>query len=122
MADQYYTKKEYEKAKQELLLVLKESPDDVQSNYRLGVVYAKEESLDKSRRAFKKVLTIDPNHSKAYYNLGVLHAKGDSQDDIKKSIRYFDKYLVLEQDSEHRPQIEKWKLRHISISNSSGKK
>lgn len=113
-ADAHYQKKEYEKAKKELLLVLKKSPYDVDAHYRLGVIYAKEESKEESRSAFEKVLSLDPEYSKAYYNLAVLHAKGDSQDDVKKSIRYFDQYIELEPDSEHRQMIENWKSRHTN--------
>ena len=117
MADEYYRKKEFNKAKQELLWVLKAAPDDVKANFRLGVIYANEGFVGKSRRAFEKVLSLDSDHSKACYNLAVLYTKGGSQDDVKKSIRYFDKYLELEPDSEHRFMIEKWKLRWSAKSN-----
>jgi tetratricopeptide (TPR) repeat protein len=108
-ADEYYRKGEYEKAKQELLWVLKAAPDDVKANFRLGVIYGNEGSVEKSREAFKKVLSLDPGYSKAYYNLAVLYTKGDSQNDVKQSIQYFSKYLEIEPNSKHRRMIEKWK-------------
>jgi Tfp pilus assembly protein PilF len=114
MADEYYRQRDYKKAKQELLWVLQAAPDDVETNFRLGVIYANEGFVEKSRGAFEKVLFLDSDYSKAYYNLAVLYAKGHSQNEVNQSIRYFDKYLELEPDSEHRYMIEKWKLRRTT--------
>jgi tetratricopeptide (TPR) repeat protein len=114
-AEYYYKAKQYEKAKKELLIVLKENPDDVKSNFRLAVIYGKKGLINESRSAFEKVLSIDPEYSKAYFNLGVLYSNGESAEHIKKSIKYFETFLVLEPDAKQRQEIEKWKA--IQISN-----
>jgi tetratricopeptide (TPR) repeat protein len=116
-ADFYYKSKHYDKAKKELLIILKESPDDVESNFRLAVIYGKEGLIDESRSTFEKVVLIDPEYSKAYFNLGVLYSNGESADHIQKSIEYFDTFLELEPDAKQRHEIENWKKRQIKNVN-----
>lgn len=107
-AEYYYKIKRYDKAKEELLIILKENPDDVETNYRLAVIYGKEGLIDQSRSAFKKVLSIDPEYSKAYYNLGVLYSNEETDNYIKKSIKYFEAFLEMEPEAKQRQEIEKW--------------
>lgn len=109
LADYYYKEKKYDKAKHELLMILRENPDDVESNFRLGVIYGNEGLINESRTAFEKVLSINSEYSKAYYNLGVLYSKGDSAEHIQKCMKNFNKYLELEPDAVQRKEIEKWK-------------
>jgi tetratricopeptide (TPR) repeat protein len=110
LADNYYRAKNYRKAKKELLIVLKNNPGDVESNFRLGVVYGNEGLIKKSQAAFTKVISLDPTYSKAYFNLGVLYSKEKSEDSIKNSIKYFDAFLKLEPDAIQKQEINKWKL------------
>ena len=121
-ADYFYKAKQYDKAKQELSIILKEFPDDVESNFRLAVIYGNDGLINKSRSAFEKVLSIDPEYSKAYFNLGVLYSNGESADHIKKSIKYFDTFLELETDAKQRQEIEKWKTSQIGKLNERQKK
>lgn len=114
LADHHYTKKEYHKAKDELQSILIENPDDAESLFRLGVIYGNEGSTNASYKAFKKVISIDPNYSKAYYNIGVLYANSKSATGIKISVRYFNKFLELEPDTQYRQEIERWKSSHLN--------
>jgi Tfp pilus assembly protein PilF len=114
LAEYYYRVKKFDKAKPELLLVLKKDPGNADAHFRLGVIYAKEGSKEQSIQEFRKVLSLDAGHAKAYYNLGVLHAAGNSDADVATSIRYFDVFLKLEPDSAHRESIEQWKSKHVN--------
>lgn len=120
-ADYYYKSKQYDKAKPELLSILKETPDDLEANFRLAVIYGNDGLIDESRSAFLKVLSIDPRYSKAYYNLGVLYANGESEEHIEKSIKYFEAFLELEPEAKQRQEIEKWKAFQISEINKRKK-
>jgi tetratricopeptide (TPR) repeat protein len=114
LADHYYNKKEYHKAKDELQSIVIENPDDAESLFRLGVIYGHEGSTNASYTAFKKVISIDPNYSKAYYNIGVLYANSKSATGKKISVRYFSKFLELEPDTQYRQEIERWKSSHLN--------
>lgn len=120
-ADHYYKSKQYDKAKRELLSILKESPDDLEANFRLAVIYGTEGLINESRSAFLKVLSIDPQYSKAYYNLGVLYSNEESADYIEKSIEYFEAFLELEPEAKQRQEIEKWKAIQLGKINKHQK-
>lgn len=114
IAEHYYHQKEYDKAKKELKSILIKNPNDIEALFLLGVISGKQGSTNSSRKAFKKIISLDPQYSKAYYNIGVLYAKSKSAVDRKNSIKYFDKFLELEPDTELRQELEQWKSYHLN--------
>lgn len=112
LAERYYQKKDYPKARSELLLLIAEEPRNAKAHYRLGVIYGRQGALQKSLDTFLQVISIDPQYGNAYYNIAVLYTKSGKKGHIQKSIRFFNKYLELEPDTGQREQIERWKALH----------
>ena len=113
-AENYYHQKEYVKAKKELKSILIKNPKDIEALFLLGVISGKQGSTSASRKTFKKIISLDPQYSKAYYNIGVLYANSKSAGDRQNSIKYFDKFLELEPDTELRQELEQWKAYHLN--------
>lgn len=113
-AEDYYHQKKYDKAKEELKSILIKNPNDIEALFLLGVISGKQGSTSASRKTFKKIISLDPQYSKAYYNLGVLYANSKSADERQNSIKYFDKFLELEPDTELRQELEQWKSHNLN--------
>lgn len=73
--------------------MLEKEPDDLFTNYALGIEYSNNSTeLDKAEEQFKKVLMIDPDYIPAHYQLGKLF---ESQTNIPEALQYFKKGLEL---------------------------
>lgn len=76
-----------------LIGMLEKEPDDLFTNYALGIEYSNNTSeLNKAEEQFKKVLTLDPDYIPACYQLGKLF---ESQTKIREALTYFKKGLEL---------------------------
>jgi tetratricopeptide (TPR) repeat protein len=115
LADRYYRQKNYAKAKTALKEVLKENPDHKDAHYRLGVILGKEGAIKDAIGQFEKTISIDPDYGKAYYNLGVLHITAGDIESTGKAIRYFDRFLELNPDSELRSRIETFSKQYNDV-------
>lgn len=70
-----------------LITILEKEPEDLFTNYALGIEYSNNTSeLDKAEEQFKKVLHLDPDYIPAYYQLGKLF---ESQTKITEALQYF---------------------------------
>jgi len=68
------------KRKDQLLELLKESPNDVFLHYALGLEYLAEQKHQLAQECFENVLKIDANYLAAYYQLGMLHYQMDKKE------------------------------------------
>lgn len=76
-----------------LIAILEKEPEDLFTNYALGIEYSNNTSeLYKAEEQFKKVLGLDPDYIPAYYQLGKLF---ESQTKIPDALTYFKKGLEL---------------------------
>lgn len=55
-------------------------PDNKETYYRLGIVYATAGYLDEAIKAFSKTIKIDPSYVKAYINLGAVYGQTEQYD------------------------------------------
>ena len=104
----FYEKKQFGEAEREFNQVLEDDPNDLDTNYKMGVIYSKRGKIKESILQFLKVLTFDPYYTKAYYNLGAVYANDGLHYNAEKASFFFKKYIQLEPDSEHRKTIESW--------------
>lgn len=74
-ADQAYWNEDWETAEQEYLTLTKQAPDDAESWFRLGNVYAQTERLEASVMAYREALARDDSNSKAWHNLGIVQLR-----------------------------------------------
>jgi tetratricopeptide (TPR) repeat protein len=109
---EFYNNSDYEKARVALIEYLDFFPDDVECNYKLGVVYSKIGLHKKSRDQFLKTLVLDRNHVKTYYNLGVIYSTDGPNYNIDKAVFFFNKYLELDPSSPQRGKISNWLSRY----------
>jgi len=65
----YILNQNYEKAEQILKSLLKESPDDKEILYNLGLLYELTHDWGKAKDFFEKVLNLDPDHEQAKEHL-----------------------------------------------------
>jgi tetratricopeptide (TPR) repeat protein len=74
----YLKKGEFQKAKEQYLLALKEDPDLRRAHLNLGNIYFHERNYSRAEEEFLEELKFHPQQEKAYNNLSVLYRiKGD---------------------------------------------
>lgn len=73
---------EYDQAKEQYLEVLKTAPDDLATNYNLGVIAQAQSNDAETEKYFTKVLTIKPDHVLASYALGQIYLTQGKYDKV----------------------------------------
>jgi len=66
--------------KDQLLELLKESPNDVFLHYALGLEYLAEQEYQLAQECFENVIKMDSNYLAAYYQLGMLYFNLDNKE------------------------------------------
>ena len=62
LGDIYFQNKEYIKSEEQYLKVLEGRPQNPDSHFHLGEIYAALGDMVKARASWRKALRIDPNH------------------------------------------------------------
>ncbi|MDP3231400.1 MAG: tetratricopeptide repeat protein [Myxococcales bacterium] len=75
-------------AKEILVAVNKDTLDDAEAHYNLGVILMREGNASSAVKEFERTLAIAPKHSQALNNLGVAW---DAMADTRKALEYFKK-------------------------------
>jgi len=88
----YYDLKFFNKA-EEILQKTKEYIVDVNTFYKLGLVYSQTGSFQKAEEEFKQAIYLNPKFDKAYYDLGYLYFIQGKYDD---TIEQWNKILEIE--------------------------
>ncbi|HTH95259.1 MAG TPA: tetratricopeptide repeat protein [Rhodocyclaceae bacterium] len=63
------------KAESLYLGIIKQAPDDAESWFRLGNLYARSDRPDNAAEAYQRALLLNPNDERAWYNLGVIRQR-----------------------------------------------
>lgn len=77
---------------QQLLIFLKDQPDDPFLNHALALEYIKIQEFQKAQQLFEKILTIHPTYIGSYYHLSKL-LEDTNQRDLAEA--YFKKGLEV---------------------------
>jgi tetratricopeptide (TPR) repeat protein len=75
-------------AKEILVAVNKDTLDDAEAHYNLGVILMREGNASSGMKEFERTLAIAPRHAQALNNLGVAW---DAMADTRKALEYFKK-------------------------------
>lgn len=85
-----------DKAAEELDILLKEDPENVQGRYLLALIYTTKKDYDRAAKEYEKILTslsaADPQNIEIYGYLAQLYY---SQKDYNKAIKEFEKVVAL---------------------------
>ncbi len=107
--DEESTKETAYKAKEMYIMALELRPDDPDILTDLAVVYLSLLQPERSYKMLKMALEADPDHIRANFNSGVLlHQIGN----ISESIPFFDRSLVLAENSEWESVVQEYLDRH----------
>jgi len=68
----YIKNRFYEKARNLLAQSLNENPDNINSNYLMGLVCMRQSLPDEAKMYYEKVLSLNPNHSESIFNLAAI--------------------------------------------------
>lgn len=96
IAFKYEKQREWEQAKQLYHAMLAINPDNIEANYRLGILYLMLQDIDGSFTYLNKALDLDRQNPEVLYQMGVLHF---SSGKIEKAIEYFKSALEFKKRS-----------------------
>ena len=74
-ADQAYSRGDWNEAENLYKIIETKSPQDANSEFRLGNAYANQGRYDEAIIAYRKAIVRDPRSAKAYNNLAIAHMK-----------------------------------------------
>ena len=94
-ADDLYKSGQNTSAIEKYLEVLKLSPNDYFTAFKVGNLYKIENNPDKAITYYKKAVSINKNYSDAWFNLGLVYA---SNGDFKNCRDCFNKVIALSPD------------------------
>lgn len=95
----YLDKKDYRRAQQPFLKILKLKPDMAEAWVHLAFIYRRTESLEKAIETIKKALSIDPDLAIANYNIACYYSQKNLVDTaidcLRKAIGREKSYIEL---------------------------
>ena len=100
--------------KDQLLELLKESPNDVFLYYALGLEYLAEQKHQLAQECFENALKIDANYLAAYYQLGMLYYQMDKKE---MALDYLKKGLELARQKKSNKDIAEFNALITNIEN-----
>lgn len=71
LADLYHETQQWQKEVEEFRIILQFNPDDINANYRLGIVLYRQHDYTRSKDYLLKAVTLDPALSDIYAPLGI---------------------------------------------------
>lgn len=80
-------------------------PNDIFSNYALGIEYFGEQNIEQATLQFKKVLTLNTDYSPAYYQLGKIF---EAQLKNTEALDYYKKGLLIAQIAKDNKSINEF--------------
>jgi tetratricopeptide (TPR) repeat protein len=83
----------YKEASELLSEILVKKPNEINTNYLLGVCYDKLGEFDKAKKLFEKVVELDSKFAPVIFKLAVLYQKENM---IDKSIEYYKKTVEID--------------------------
>jgi len=110
LANRYYDKGMLNKAKKHFRLYLSTKSNDIESNYKLGVIFYKQGLIKQSRRYFAETVRFDKGnyYCKSLYFLGLIHSQKSPLYNSKKAVAYFEKYLALVPSTKYKKVIQRY--------------
>ncbi len=87
---------QYEKAIEIGQEIIRQSSDNPNDYYNLGIIYYKKEDYETAMEAYKKALSLNPNFDPAYYNIGLVRFK---QKEYLKAVEAFLKFIEFKPDN-----------------------
>jgi tetratricopeptide (TPR) repeat protein len=98
----YARRNRYDLAAREFALVLGEWPDDVETNFMLGLCYKELMEPARAIPLFEKVLRRDPRHTQALYYLGASYLQIGNASLGKAYLRRYDLFVTQNQPTSRR--------------------
>lgn len=106
VAKEAYSNKDYDLARQEYEVIIKDHPRYTEALFRLGNIAMRDNKLEKAQEYYNRVTRIKPAHAQAHHNLAILYLKqankhlnyyvaNDDKSDnqaISKLLRALDRY------------------------------
>ncbi len=83
----------YKEAEKLLIDILKTEPDEINTNYLLGICYDKLEETEKAREVFEKVVKLNPKFAPVNFKLAIIYQKEKNTD---KAIEYYKNTVELD--------------------------
>ncbi len=74
-ARQAYQAQDWQTSEKDYLLVVQQSPSNIEAWFRLGNIYTRTERPKLAARAYEEALIRDPENTKAWHNLGVIYLR-----------------------------------------------
>ncbi|MCD4650804.1 MAG: tetratricopeptide repeat protein [Candidatus Cloacimonetes bacterium] len=90
-----YQLRKYDEAKALVNTILRNEPNHVMANYRLGDIYYKLRDYEAARKQFEKVVALDIGFAQAYADLGLTWSFLDNQ---KNALKYYHQGLNINPD------------------------
>ena len=95
-AEKLVKEMKYEKAAKLFKEILEEKPDEVNSNYFLGICYEKTGKLEEAKQLYLKVVKQKPDFAPVNFRLAVIYQKENKLDE---SLEYYKKTIELDKKS-----------------------
>jgi Flp pilus assembly protein TadD len=86
----------YHEAKELLLNVIQQQPEDIEAYNKLGVIMAQQGQCEQAEKYFKKALELDPGNSSAVSNMGNIYYETG---DLDKAEKYYKTALRIDPDN-----------------------
>ena len=72
-AEKYYAAGQFKKARMQYLYVIKQKPNDYESNFKLANISMRMLDYRRAHHYYAKVLGVKPHHAKSHHNIALAH-------------------------------------------------
>lgn len=94
VAKQAYNRKDYELARKEYEIIIKDHPRYTEALFRLGNIAMRENKLERAQDYYNRVTSIKPAHAQAHHNLAILY--------LKQANRHLNYYIANDDHSDNK--------------------
>lgn len=93
IAKQAYSNKNYDLARKEYEIIIKDHPKYIEALFRLGNIAMRDNKLDKAKDYYSRITAIKPSHAQAHHNLAILY--------LRQANNHLNYYIANDENSDN---------------------